>query len=320
VLANASGDTDTPAGTRWQAEAWLELERPAPGAPVRFQAGARAPLKWQRGRHHSDGSLELPLLHTAGGLVGGDRLLLRVHGRGDAQALLTSVAAQKVYGSVGRFRQQAGNPWSRQELQVTLDAGSWLEWMPQELVMYADALLEQRLRVRLAEGASFLCTDVVRLGRSAAGETLNRGCWRSRLEICRQGGGGRRWELVDALSLDGTCLQGEHGMAGWPVFGSLVWVAPCQLDAPTLGRVLEQARRSRGDLQGDMACGLLGTGLLGSGLVARYRGPSSQAARHWFTRIWAAVRQACGQPIPELPRVWPFQEQPLAGFSPAEPA
>ena len=48
--------------------------------------------------------------------------------------------------------------------------------------------------------------------------------------------------------------------------------------------------------------------------MARYRGNSSQDARYWFTRIWAAVRQACGQPRPELPRVWPFQEQPLAGF------
>lgn len=273
---------------------------------MHVQAGARAPLKWQRGRHHSDGSLELPLLHTAGGLVGGDQLQLRVQGRGHAQALLTSVAAQKVYGSVGRFRDQRQGHWCRQELDVALAEDSRLEWMPQELVLYADALLEQRLRVQLSEGAGFLCTDVVRLGRSAAGETLGEGCWRSRLEICRQAPGGRRWELVDAISLDRNSLQGQHGMAGQPVFGSLVWVAPCRVGRPVLEQVLEQARHSRGDLRGELACGLLP-----HGLVARYRGDSSQAARYWFTRIWAAMRQACGQPPPELPRVWPFQEHPL---------
>lgn len=307
-MADASGASPAAAGSRWRAEAWLALERPGPGAPVRFQAGATAPLKWQRGRHQDDGSLELPLLHTAGGLVGGDQLQVRVHGRGDAQALLTSVAAQKVYGSVGRFRHRAEGHWCRHDLQVNLDERCWVEWMPQELVLYADALLEQRLRVQLAEAASFLCTDVVRLGRSAAGETLGRGCWRSQLEISRQGPGGPHWELVDRLSLDGASLQGEHGMAGWPVFGSLVWVAPRPLEPPVLERVLEQARRSREGLEGELACGRLS-----HGLIARYRGDSSQAARYWFSRIWAAVRQACGQPIPELPRVWPFQEQPLAG-------
>jgi urease accessory protein len=56
-----------------------------------------------------------------------------------------------------------------------------------------------------------------------------------------------------------------------------------------------------------MACGALE-----QGLVARYRGPSSQAARYWFCRLWALIRQARGQAPPELPRVWPFQEDPWA--------
>lgn len=306
VLAEASRDSHTDAGSGWRAEAWLELERPDPWGRGRFQAGASAPLKWQRGLHHGDGSLELPLLHTAGGLVGGDHLQLRVNGRGHARALLTSVAAQKVYGSVGRFRSQPGGRWATQQLSFTLEDQSRLDWMPQELVLYAGALLEQRITVRLAEDAGFLGTDVVRLGRSAAGEDLGAGCWRSRLEIRRQLDTGSRWELADALSLDGASLQGEHGMAGQPVFGSLVWVAPRHLGAETCKAVLEQARRSRSDLDGTMRCGLLACGL-----VARYRGDSSQAARFWFTRIWAAIRQAGGEPSPAIPRVWPFQEQPL---------
>ncbi len=304
------GVTDGPAGSNWHAEAWLDLDRPGPASPgnrVSFQAGAAAPLKWQRATHHGDGSLELPLLHTAGGLVGGDRLELRVRSRNAAHALLTSVAAQKVYGSVGRFQAQPQGRWARQVLSFDVEDSSQLDWMPQELVLYAGALLEQQVRVRLAEGAGFLATDVVRLGRSAAGEDLGEGCWRSRLEICRPSGGPNPWQLVDAIRLDGGSLAGEHGMAGEPVFGTLVWIAPRQLDASLRGAVLEQARQSRSDLAGTMACGLLE-----SGLIARYRGPSSQAARFWFTRIWAAVRQAGGHPAPQIPRVWPFQERPLA--------
>jgi urease accessory protein len=294
------------AESSWHAEAWLDLDRPGPSGRIRHQAGARAPLKWLRATHHDDGSLELPLLHTAGGLVGGDRLGLKVRSQNQAQALLTSVAAQKVYGSVGRCRAQPGGRWASQQLTFELAGNSWLDWMPQEVVMYAGALLEQRISVHLAEQASFLATDVVRLGRSAAGEDLGEGCWRSRLEVCRPSGNGRRWELTDAVSLDRETMEGEHGMAGQPVFGSLVWIAPRQLEAPVRAAVLDQARRGRAGLEGTMACGLLE-----SGLIARYRGASSQAARFWFTRIWAAVRQAGGHPTPQIPRVWPFQEQPL---------
>ena len=56
-----------------------------------------------------------------------------------------------------------------------------------------------------------------------------------------------------------------------------------------------------------MACGALG-----QGIVARYRGGSSQAARFWFSRLWELIRAQRGLAPPELPRVWPFQEQPLA--------
>ncbi|MFN5192891.1 MAG: urease accessory protein UreD, partial [Cyanobacteriota bacterium] len=59
-------------------------------------------------------------------------------------------------------------------------------------------------------------------------------------------------------------------------------------------------------LAGAMVCGALD-----QGLVARYRGPSSQAARVWFTRRWARIRASRGLAAPELPRCWPFQEQPL---------
>jgi hypothetical protein len=42
--------------------------------------------------------------------------------------------------------------------------------------------------------------------------------------------------------------------------------------------------------------------------VARYRGPSSQAGRLWFGRIWARIRAQRGLAAPQPPRVWPFQE------------
>jgi len=249
----------------------------------------------------------LPLLHTAGGLVGGDQLCFDIAAGPGSRALITTVAAQKAYGSVGRSRLHPGGQWARQQVVLTLASGSNLEWLPQELVLYAGALFEQTVQVNLEADAAFLGAEVVRLGRTAAGEALGSGCWRSALEIRRQLDATARFELVDRLELGGEALGSAHGMASEPVFGSLVWAAPQPLDATVMAALLEHCRSARAGLTGAMACGPLN-----QGLIARYRGPSSQAARFWFSRIWSLLRRQQGLAPPELPRVWPFQEQPWA--------
>ena len=297
----------------WHGRLWLRLQ-PGPSG-TRHQGTATAPLRLQRGFPQADGRLELPILHTAGGLVGGDRLSLEISLVAGSRGLLTSVAAQKIYGTVGRCQQQPQGRWCRQELQFSLGEGADLEWLPQELVLYADGLYEQTARVELAEGASWLGVELVRLGRTAAGEGLGHGRWRSALEVVRQQPQGRRWELVDRLELSAEGHEADHGMGAQPVFGSLVWVAPQPLRPERREQLLSEARRCRGDLSGAMACGSLECGLVG-----RYRGDSSAAARAWFCRLWALIRREQGLAPPQLPRCWPFQETPFAGLTAAAAA
>lgn len=295
----------------WHGTAELRFSCAADGR-TQHQGGTTAPLRVQRPFGRADGRCELPLLHTAGGLVGGDQLNITAQLGPGSRVLLTSVAAQKVYGSIGRSRVSPAGTWARQELSFKVGAGADLEWLPQDLVLYANGLYEQRTRVWLASGASWLGAEVVRLGRTAAAETLGEGRWRCLLEIEREGpnGEGGHWELVDRLELGGEGLLQGHGMAAEPVFGSLVWAAPQPLAAAALAKLLAACRADRGDLPGELACGALE-----QGLVARYRGPSSQAARTWFTRLWARIRAANRLAPPERPRVWPFQEEPFAGLA-----
>ena len=274
---------------------------------TRHQGGCRAPFKLLRSYTGADGRCELPLLHTAGGLVGGDQLSIDVALASGSRSLITSVAAQKVYGSVGRSHLHPEGAWSRQTATMQLEEHSDLEWMPQELVLYADALFEQHLTVTLPENASFLTAEIVRLGRTAAGETLNQGRWRSHLSVQRMGSTGPRWEQVDRLEIGVDNLQSNHGLAGAPVFGSLFWAAPSGLDPGSMGNLLEGARVDRTGLSGTMRCTRLDQGVL-----ARYAGSSSRDARFWFSRIWARTRILRGLSGPDIPRVWPLQEDPLA--------
>lgn len=298
----------TPSPTAWQGRAWIRFRNH--GNRTHFQGGSESPLKLLRATHQDDGRCELPLLHTAGGLVGGDRLQVAIHLEAGSRALVTSVAAQKVYGSIGRSRRSPAGEWAHQELEVQLEPGADLEWLPQEVVLYADGLFHQHTRVELAPGASWLGAEVIRLGRTAAGEDLGAGCWRSSLEILRTdpaSEGGHHWEFVDRLALAGEVLDDPHGLGGEPVVGSLVWAAPHPLAPGALAELVEHCRLEREGLAGEMACGALS-----QGLVARYRGPSSTAARWCFTRIWAQIRSLRDLTAPVPPRVWPFQEKPLA--------
>lgn len=67
------------------------------------QAKCTAPLKVMRVfNDKKDGRCEIPILHSAGGIVGGDQLTINVNAEEDSIAICSSVAAQKVYGSRGR--------------------------------------------------------------------------------------------------------------------------------------------------------------------------------------------------------------------------
>ncbi|TGG80119.1 MAG: urease accessory protein UreD [Aphanocapsa feldmannii 288cV] len=288
----------------WLGTATLVFSRRGRGTV--HQGGATAPLKLQRGYDHGDGRWQLPLLHTAGGLVGGDQLAVDVRAGAGSQALITTVAAQKIYGSVGRSRQVPEGRWSRQSLHMHLAEAADLEWMPQETILFDAGLFEQHCLVELARDAVWLGVEVVRLGCTAAGQRLNRGEWRSRLEVWR----GEHPLLIDPQRLSAEGRDCPHGMDTEPVYGALVW-AGVQLPD---GALLERCRSDRRGLAGTMVCDAIGEAGH-AGLICRYRGPSTVAARFWFARVWARLRAFRQLPPPALPRVWPFQENPLLGAS-----
>ena len=84
------------------------LQFHATNGSTKHQGGCTAPFKLLRSERGDDGRCELPVLHTAGGLVGGDQLSLDIKLEANSRCLITSVAAQKVYGSIGRSRLQPG--------------------------------------------------------------------------------------------------------------------------------------------------------------------------------------------------------------------
>lgn len=219
-------------------------------------------------------------------MVGGDRLSLNLQLEPNAQALLTTAAAGKVYRSNGLEAQQL--------IQIKVAAGACLEWLPQETIMFNGAIYRQDLRVELAPGATWLGWEITRFGRSARGEKLLQGNWRSRTEVWQQGH--PLW--IDPQWLKGgeAILNSPHGLAGYPVVGSLVWIG--QSVSPDLVAKARSLWTST-DYQGEA-----GITRLSEGLSCRYRGPSTTEVRNWFIDVWHLLRLSLLERPACPPRVW----------------
>ncbi len=282
----------------------LELEYAArQGKTIPDRVFVQAPLKVQRPFYPEGESIcHSVVLHTAGGIVGGDRLDLRVHLQPHTQAVITSAAAAKVYRSNGREAQQTTH------LQVSDSA--CLEWLPQETIVFDGANYQQQLRVDLAPNAMWLGWDITRLGRSARGEQFASGMWRSQTEV---------WQGDQLIWVDPQIIQGGssvmsslHGLAGHPVIATFAFVGR-QVSKDFVAEIrsiweTEATVENEGDAQ-QLNQAEIGVTRLMSGLLCRYRGHSTVEARQWFMRIWEVVRRSyLGRPV-SVPRVWQVEQE-----------
>ncbi|MEQ8753102.1 MAG: urease accessory protein UreD [Coleofasciculus sp. G1-WW12-02] len=227
------------------------------------------------------------VLHTAGGIVGGDRLSQTIHLQADAQALITTAAASKIYRSNGQR--------ARQRIHIHVEAGACLEWLPQETIVFNGAVYQQQMTVELAPGASWLAWEITRFGRTARKERFLQGDWRSHSEIWQQG----RPLWIDRQWLPGgeAVLDSPHGLAGQPIVGTLIWIGQ-----PVSSEIVDNARNLWTASQRQGEAGVTQT--QAQGLLCRYRGSSTTEVRNWFTQVWQCLRLTyLGRNVSQ-PRVW----------------
>lgn len=249
---------------------------------------ATSPLKVQRPFYPEGPEIcHTVTLHTAGGMVAGDRLSVSAHLQPHSSAVIAAPAATKVYRSPG--------PLARQTVNFHLETGSRLEWLPPETILFRGANYRQDARVELSPGASFLGWEIARFGRSARGERFDRGEWRSRLEI---------WQNGKPLWIDRQHLAGSeencssaNALAGFPLIGTLIYIGK-----PVSEELRDRARNSPIIPEKSGQFGVTFT--QADGLLCRYRGTSTAEVKNWFIEVWKLLRLAETGTAPVLPRVW----------------
>lgn len=225
------------------------------------------------------------LLTTSGGLADGDRITLSLSLGPQAMATITTQAAEKIY------RARDTVPAT---LRARLDIASsaYLEWLPQETILFEGARFDRRTTAEVASGGRLLVCEMVAFGRAASGERFTKGFLHDAWDIRRDG------KLIwrDVLRLDGDIAQtmvASAGLAGANAMASALYVGD---DAA--GHVAA-ARAIVGDKDGlrggvTLVNGVLLTRWLGEGRMVR------AALTDYLANLRAVV---AGLPA-RLPRVW----------------
>jgi len=235
----------------------------------------QAPLKIQR-PFYPEGSevCHSVILHTAGGVVGGDRLSINIELQPITHALITTAAASKIYRSNGKVAQQ--------NINIKVDSHACMEWLPQPTILFNGAEYRQNLKVELAPEAIWMSWEIIRFGRSARGEKFLSGNWQSYTEV---------WQESYPLWIDRQLLKGESemvdsllGLAGNCVVGSFVFVGQS-----VTAEVVTNIRALWEGLDSNIS-GETGVTRIPKGMLCRYRGKSTIDVKNWFHSVWHYLR------------------------------
>jgi len=256
---------------RAEGQAGLEV---GPGGILRLQQ--KAPLRLLFPTPEPGEPLQAALVNTAGGLAGGDVVTARIALTPGAAALVTTPAAEKLYGSLG--------PVARLRTRLEVGEGAALEYLPQEAILFDGARLDRRTDAQVAPGGALLACESLVLGRIARGEAWRRGAAREGWRLHLDG----RLAWADALALDAAARDAPHALDGAEALGLMLLAH-------------EHAARHR-DLARDLTGGqasLLRPGLL----LLRFLGTAVAVRGGIMAAIPALRAAALGRPA-TLPRLW----------------
>lgn len=245
------------------------------------------PLQLVRAFHPDSAHPEMAflyLLSSGGGIVQGDRLRVDLVCEPGAAVHVTTQAATKVYGMAQNFATQ----W----INITVQAGALVEYMPDPVIPFAGARFYQQTRLWLDPAATLLYGETIYPGRVAFAERHAYTLFYSHCEAATTAG-----ELLFADVLKFHPQQGpvhSPGLLGQHDYISTFYVVTSVAPARTLARHIHT-------VLGEPAGAVVGISELpgGCGVIVRLLARSSQVIHRALQTAWGAARLfVTGRPLP----------------------
>lgn len=225
---------------------------------------------------------EAVLINTAGGITSDDVFSYRVSASAGSQLVTTTQTAERIY--------RADGPPATLSVDLSVDAGSQLHWMPQETILFDRSRLNRKLTARVGSGGELMIVEPIFFGRSAMGEALQEIHFTDTWRVYQDD----KLVHAEATRLSGDVvklMQGKSTVNGALAVATILFVAP---DAEVR---LEQARAlldRNNDADGVDAAASAWNGKL----VVRFLAANAAAMRRELMQFLRGFR-GC-----DCPRVW----------------
>ena len=258
------------------------------GRTVLADLDRRVPLLAQKALYWEESQPDMACVITisaTGCVVQGDRMALDIRAEEGAHALVTTQSATKVHVM------EHNHAFQLQRFR--LEGNSWLEYVPDPVILHRHARFMQDTWVTLPESACFLYGEILMPGRRWHHEEEQFGfdLYSAGFHVCRKDGEAPLFEERLVLEPDEENFCSAGVMNGFEVFGSMFALVPEPL-AAQIGEAVGCA------VTRDLAWGVLKLPE-GAGLALRVLGHSVESVRQKTREFHSLVREkGLGRPLP----------------------
>ena len=274
----------------------LSFEANDTGATILRVKQQQPPWRVVRGFRSPSGETLAHVHNLSGGILDSDTLHCQMDVGAGAQAQVTSTGATRVY------RSRSPEGLASQRMHISIAAGAYLEYLPDQLIPFAGSRFEQTARVELERGASLVWWDRVAPGREASGEVFRFHSLASHFELiaCGQPIATERWTLTP-LGTPGVTRLDSIAMLG--PFRHFASCYVCRAgEPPAYWRTFEAQLQIIADQlsSSEILWGV--TSLRAHGLVIRGVAIHGRALASGLVEFWKAAKWSlCGR-VATLPR------------------
>lgn len=255
----------------------ISLERGSDGRTFLKEQFSTVPFHLMGAMYHDPQEPHMAYIYVAsasGGVLQGDRYEIEIRVGPAAAAHITTQGASRIYGMNSNY--------ASQHASITMEEGSYLEYMPDQIIPYADSRYHQSASITVSDTSILVCSEVVAPGRAGMGESFKYDICSLETSIYGHDGAPR---MIDPMRLEPgrQNLKLPWIMGGMDTLGTVYVAAPAR-NVPKLEDAIQDVLSRHPD-------GLVfGTGRMAgdSGLLVRMAGVGTG-------RIREAVWQAAGE-------------------------
>lgn len=249
-----------------------------------------APLLVQQALYFDEAMPELPIcsiISVGGGILQGDRYKIDIKVEQDALAHVTTQSASRVH--------QMDANYASQHQTVTLESGSYLEYLPDFTILYRDSRFINQTDIVIAEDATLLYGEMILAGRKHHHASERFGFDLLSMAVCARRPDGRKLFAEKLLVEKGDpTIDDPAVMKGFDAFANILCLTP-----PAVAVRIKE--RFGTNFSGEAPRAISGVCRLPNdcGLMLRAVGVESYDVRREVRRFWQIVREeARGRTLP----------------------